>query len=81
MGDKDEQDSESWDCSVNGYVSNLDKYPDMYVNRPNYDKSKKGLWSAICDFLLDHPEWRLLCRYYNNHGFTVLERVTSSDSI
>lgn len=35
----------------------------------------KGLWPAIQEFLADHKEqWRLLVRYRNCHGLTVLAR-------
>jgi hypothetical protein len=39
------------------------------------DKTKKGLWAAVVDFLHRHPEWTLHERRLNNHGFTVLRRV------
>ncbi|MBS0637579.1 MAG: hypothetical protein JSS12_08710 [Verrucomicrobia bacterium] len=39
------------------------------------DRNKRGLWPAVEDFLAKHPEWRLRERRFNNHGFTVLERV------
>jgi cephalosporin hydroxylase len=41
-----------------------------------FDREKRGLWAAVEDFLSRHPEWRLLERRLNNHGFTVLERVS-----
>ena len=40
-----------------------------------YDRAKRGLWPAVQDFLASHPEWRLKHRYFNNHGFTILEKV------
>ena len=39
------------------------------------DPSKSGLWPAVSDFLLHHPEWTLHQRLLNNHGFTVLKRI------
>lgn len=33
-----------------------------------------GLWKAIEEFLQGHPEWKLLKRYENNNGLTVLHR-------
>jgi hypothetical protein len=44
---------------------------------PEYDRNKRGLWPAIQDFLQRHPEWILLERRLNNHGFTVLKRNSS----
>lgn len=38
----------------------------------------KGLWPAVTEFLVAHPEWTLLHRYENNNGLTVLSRVASS---
>ncbi len=38
------------------------------------DRSKKGLWPAVVDFLERHPEWVLHARYENNHGLTILKR-------
>jgi hypothetical protein len=40
-----------------------------------YDRTKRGLWPAVEDFLERHPEWILLNRYHNNHGFTILKRI------
>lgn len=34
----------------------------------------KGLWSAVEEFLNDHPEWELAARYYNCNGLTILQR-------
>jgi hypothetical protein len=33
-----------------------------------------GLWKAIQDFLDTHKEWKLLKRYENNNGLTILQR-------
>jgi hypothetical protein len=38
------------------------------------DRNKRGLWPAVEDFLQRHPEWKLVARYINCHGFTILER-------
>lgn len=38
------------------------------------DKTKRGVWPAVEDFLIRHPEWSLKERKLNNHGFTILER-------
>lgn len=35
----------------------------------------RGLWPAVVEFLETHPEWKLLIRFTNNNGLTVLERV------
>ena len=50
------------------YEGNYSEYPETI------DRSKKGLWLAVQDFLARHPEWSLSEHYYNNHGFTVLKR-------
>ena len=38
------------------------------------EEIKKGLWPAISEFLVDHPEWKILERYTNNNGLTILKR-------
>ena len=56
-------------CDDSSYSGNYSEYP------AHYDRSKRGLWPAVSDFLERHPEWRLLERRTNNHGFTILERI------
>lgn len=34
----------------------------------------KGLWPAVEEFLVAHPEWKLEKRYTNNNGLTILSR-------
>lgn len=52
-------------------------YSGDYTEYPKeYSRKKKGLWPAVKDFLAAHPEWQLRTRYTNNHGLTVLERVS-----
>lgn len=51
------------------YQGNYSEYP------ANIDRSKKGLWPAVEDFLTNHPEWSLYHRYLNLHGFTILQRI------
>lgn len=45
------------------------------------DRTKRGLWPAVMDFLATHPEWTLKHRYLNNHGFTILEKKESKLSV
>lgn len=36
----------------------------------------QGLWRAVEEFLLAHPDtWKLLRRYNNNNGLTILQRI------
>lgn len=51
------------------YFGDYSEYP------KHFDRTKKGLWPAVEDFLNRHPEWTLHQRYFNNHGFTILRRV------
>lgn len=51
------------------YHGNYSEYP------PHINRTKRGLWAAVVDFLATHPEWNLKERRLNCHGFTVLERV------
>jgi hypothetical protein len=39
------------------------------------DEINKGLWPAIEEFLIDHPEWKIEKRFTNNNGLTILVRV------
>jgi len=58
-----------------GELDDSDYFGD-YSEYPNhFDRTKKGLWAAVEDFLNHHPEWTLHQRYFNNHGFTILRRV------
>ena len=62
--------SEPWGIDDDhDYRGDYSEYP------PEIDRSKRGLWPAVTDFLAKHPEWSLLERRLNCHGFTVLKRV------
>lgn len=51
-------------------------YRGDYSEYPDYlDRTKRGLWAAVVDFLADHPEWTLKERRTNNNGFTILQRA------
>jgi hypothetical protein len=39
------------------------------------DEINKGLWPAVHEFLLAHPEWTVKERFSNNNGLTVLARI------
>ena len=54
------------------YKGNYSEYPH------NYDRHKKGVWTAIEDFLKNSVEWKLKERKLNNHGLTILERTIVS---
>lgn len=56
------------DQDDNQYFGNYSEYP------ASIDRSKRGLWPAVEDFLNAHPEWCLSQRLFNNHGLTVLKR-------
>jgi len=63
--------SEPWgNRDADDYFGNYSEYP------AHYDRNKRGLWPAVEDFLKRHPEWALLERRFNNHGFTILKRVS-----
>jgi hypothetical protein len=62
--------SEPWeDTDDTEYHGDYSEYP------AHFDRTKRGLWPAVEDFLLHHPEWTLFKRYTNNHGLTILKRV------
>jgi hypothetical protein len=74
----------TFSSSVNHYIllhdtsepwGTSDEAKTDYSKYPSYvDVSKRGLWSAVEDFLVDHPEWSVRERHTYNHGMTVLER-------
>lgn len=35
----------------------------------------KGVWPAIEEFLIEHPEWKIKERFTNNNGLTILYRI------
>lgn len=52
------------------------EYKGDYSEYPaHFDRTKRGLWAAVEDFLSRHPEWSLHERRLNNHGFTILKRI------
>ena len=52
-----------------------DAYRGDYSEYPAWiDRTKRGLWVAVEDFLVRHPEWKLKERRLNCHGLTILER-------
>lgn len=53
----------------NEYTGDRSEYPAWY------DKTKRGVWTAIKDFLDTHPEWVLQERKINSHGFVILVRA------
>jgi hypothetical protein len=58
-----------WGNMDEPYTGDYSEYPEVY------SRNKKGLWPAVQDFLINHPEWALLERKTNCHGFTILERI------
>lgn len=62
--------SDPWGNVDEPYSGNYSEYP------AHIDRTKRGLWPAAEDFLARHPEWKLKERRLNNHGFTILERVS-----
>ena len=61
--------SDPWGKADEPYDGDYTEYPE------EYDRTKRGLWAAVEDFLKRHPEWTLYKRYLNNHGFTILKRI------
>ncbi|NGX36955.1 MAG: hypothetical protein K1000chlam2_00101 [Chlamydiae bacterium] len=52
------------------------QYQGDYSEYPSFiDRSKRGLWAAVEDFLTRHPEWMLYERRFNHHGLTILKRI------
>lgn len=63
--------SKPWeDTDDREYTGDYSEYPEWI------DRTKRGLWPAVEDFLIRHPEWTLKERKFNNHGLTILERLS-----
>jgi hypothetical protein len=56
------------DTDDDEYHGDYSEYP------PEIDRTKRGLWPAVLDFLNKHPEWTLKERRENSHGLTILQR-------
>lgn len=67
----------SWEDLIDdpAYHGDYSEYP------PSYDRTKRGLWAAVEDFLERHPEWVLHKRYFNNNGLTILKRRENKPKI
>ena len=57
------------DQEENAYQGNYNEYSS------SYDRTKKGLWPAVLDFLANHPEWVLVERSTKNEGCAILQRL------
>lgn len=56
------------------YHGNFSEYPE------SIDKTKRGIWPAISDFLERHGDiWKLKQRLTNNHGLVILEKIREND--
>ena len=60
-----------------GYIDDFQVYQGDKSEYPaSIDRNRVGLWAAVEDFLKRHPEWVLQERRLNNHGFTILKRIS-----
>ena len=65
--------SAPWDTQDDmDYSGDYSEYP------AHYDRTKRGTWAAIEHFLENNSEWKIRERKFNNHGFTILERVKTA---
>lgn len=58
-----------------GYSDDTEYRGDYSEYPASIDRTKKGLFPAISDFLAKNPEWVLAERRFNNHGLTILQRT------
>ena len=65
---------DEWDGETIRSGLNADEQSQKY-GIPIYEINR-GVWPAIQEFLNDNPQWKIKERFTNNHGFTVLERVS-----
>lgn len=57
------------------FIDDGEYYGDYSEYPVHIDRFKRGLWPAVEDFLLTHPEWVLMERRKNCHGLTILKRA------
>ncbi|MBF8263348.1 MAG: NYs-1 [Parachlamydiales bacterium] len=55
----------------NPNMENESRYPD-HINR-----TKRGVWPAVIDYLDQHPEWKIYERDFSNAGITIIQRLNS----
>jgi len=60
--------SEPWE-NVN------EPYTGDHKEHPGSDKHKQGVWTAVVDFLQEHPHWRIKERLTHSHGLTILQKM------
>ena len=64
----DEWQGETIRCGSNGIKEAAESgFPRSEIMR--------GLWPAVEEFLVEHPEWKIEKRYTNNNGLTILCRI------
>jgi hypothetical protein len=61
-----------------GYMDQNQQSPQQEIESrypPHISRTKRGLWSAVVDFLGQHSEWQLVERQTEGHGYTIIKRV------
>ena len=54
---------------------NLDAEKQSIESGIPVEEIKCGLWKAVEEFLENNQNWKLIQRYHNNNGLTILERI------
>lgn len=54
---------------------NLDAEKQSIESGIPVEEIKCGLWKAVEEFLENNQNWKLVQRYHNNNGLTILERI------
>ena len=62
---------------TSGFYGHREDLPYDHEKRGELKNSpeKYGLWPCVVDFLNDNKEWKLLHRYEDNSGMTIIERI------
>lgn len=62
---------------TSGFYGHKEDLPFNHEKRGELKNSpeKYGLWPCVIDFLKDNNEWKLLQRYEDNSGMTIIERI------
>jgi len=67
------------DTTIDGeYSESIRKKHDikekMELNNFTYEEVTLGLWKAIEEFLSENSEWKLIEKYTNNNGLTIIKK-------
>lgn len=61
--------------NVHKYIILHDTTSYEFVGESYYGIPQKGLWKAVDEFLLNNKDWKIVERFTNNNGLTILGKI------